>query len=68
MTDLGTLGGSDSYATSINDSGEVVGMVEVTTTATNFYDSHAFLFSHGGMTDLSLLDVVVAKGWDFFCR
>ena len=59
MTDLGTLGGNYSQAYAINDFGEVVGMS--TTTADG--DVHAFIFSHGVMTDLSLLAPVVATGW-----
>ncbi|TXI37936.1 MAG: DUF3466 family protein [Nitrosomonas sp.] len=58
MTDLGTLGGRDSRAYDINDSGEVVG---VAYTARG--ELHSFIFSHGGMTDLSLLTPVVAAGW-----
>ncbi|PTQ74708.1 putative secreted protein with PEP-CTERM sorting signal [Nitrosomonas oligotropha] len=58
MTDLGTLGGDYSEVTGINDSGEVVGQ---STTATG--EMHSFIFSHGGMTDLSLLAPVVAAGW-----
>ncbi len=58
MTDLGTLGGQNSNATGINDFGEVVGRAE---TADGEY--HAFLFSHGGLTNLNLLDVMVATGW-----
>ncbi|PTQ74710.1 putative secreted protein with PEP-CTERM sorting signal [Nitrosomonas oligotropha] len=58
MTDLGTLGGGWSWASGINDSGEVVGLAE---TADGGF--HAFIFSHGGMTDLSLLAPVVAAGW-----
>ena len=60
MTDLGTLGGYYSHANGINDSGEVVG---VATTATGEYQSHSFIFSHGGITDLSLLAPVVAAEW-----
>lgn len=59
MTDLGTLGGGkSSNATSINDSAEVIG-----TASAADGSHHAFLYSHGGMTDLSMLDVVVATGW-----
>ena len=54
MTDLGTLGGRDSFALGINDSGEAVGIAQ---TATGEW--HSFLYSHGGITDLS----VVAAGW-----
>ncbi len=58
MTDLGTLGGYHSGASGINDSGEVVGVAD-----TAHGESHSFIFSHGGMTDLSLLAPVVAAGW-----
>lgn len=58
MTNLGTLGGYWSYAYGINDSGEAVG---VANTAHGEY--HSFIFSHGGITDLSLLAPVVAAGW-----
>ncbi len=59
MTDLGTLGGKFSQSLAINDLGEVVG------TALTASDSrwHSFIYSHGGMTDLSLLAPVVAAGW-----
>jgi probable HAF family extracellular repeat protein len=58
MTNLGTLGGYFSDALSINDAGEAVGWAE-----TAGGDMHAFLYSHGGITNLSLLDVVIADGW-----
>ena len=50
MTDLGTLGGTDSSATAINDRGEIVGY---STTATS--DRHAFLWRRGEMIDLGTL-------------
>ena len=50
MTDLGTLGGKDSYATGINDLGQVVGWSD---TASG--EKHAFLYSDGNMTDLGTL-------------
>lgn len=59
MTDLGTLGGSFGFATDINDAGEVVGFASTT----NNSETHAFIFSHGGITDLSVLDAVIAGGW-----
>lgn len=60
ITNLGTLGGQgESRASAINDLGEVVG----TASALDSTERHAFIFSHGGMTDLSLLDPVVASGW-----
>ena len=58
ITDLGTLGGSYSSASGINDLGEVIGAAD-----TLSLDRHAFLYSHGGMTDLSLLDPVISSGW-----
>lgn len=58
MTDLGTLGGRDSSSNDINDSGEVIGWVR-----TADGTIHAFLYSHGGMTDLNLLEAVIASGW-----
>jgi probable HAF family extracellular repeat protein len=51
MNDLGTLGGSDSYANSINNSGQVVGYSY--TTGVRTY--HAFLYSGGLMNDLGTL-------------
>jgi probable HAF family extracellular repeat protein len=58
MKDLGTLGGFYSEAIDINDLGEVIGKAY---TADN--TNHSFLFSHGGITDLNLLDTVIAAGW-----
>ncbi len=59
MMDLGTLGGSFGFATDINNGGEVVGFAGIA----NNEATHAFLYSHGGITDLSLLDVVISEGW-----
>ncbi len=58
MIDLGTLGGNDGRASDVNDSGEAVGLAEIATE-----EDHSFIFSHGGITDLSLLTPVVAAGW-----
>lgn len=50
VTDLDTLGGSNSYATAVNSSGQVVGYAQ-----TGSGDDHAFLYSNGMMTDLGTL-------------
>jgi probable HAF family extracellular repeat protein len=50
LTDLGTLGGAESAATSLNNAGQVVGHA---TTYTG--ESHAFLFEHDRMRDLGTL-------------
>ncbi|TNY05830.1 DUF3466 family protein, partial [Escherichia coli] len=49
MNDLGTLGGSDSTARSINNTGQVVGYSSILDPRTN----HAFLYSNGVLKDLS---------------
>src|SRR6185437_17009058 len=53
LMDLGTLGGTEAAASSINDSGWVVGYASLTGDQV----SHAFLFANGQLQDLnSLLD------------
>jgi probable HAF family extracellular repeat protein len=49
-TDLGTLGGANSYGFGINDSGVVVGRSD-----TKSGRSHAFYFARGRMTDMGTL-------------
>lgn len=48
LIDLGTLGGSESFAYAINNSGSIVGEARTEGDA----DSHAFLYRKGSMTDL----------------
>jgi probable HAF family extracellular repeat protein len=57
ITDLGTLGGSNSWAYGINSAGQIVGDADTASGA-----DHAFLYSNGTMTDLnSLIDP--NSGW-----
>jgi probable HAF family extracellular repeat protein len=57
VTDLGTLGGSESIATAINASGEITGGA---TNASGSY--HAFLYKNGSMTDLGTLGGPSSQG------
>lgn len=58
INDLGTFGGKTSSSNAINNLGEVIGLAE-----TIAGDMNAFLYSHGGITNLSLLSTVVDQGW-----
>ncbi len=51
MTDLGTLGGSESRAMGINDSGQVVGHSEISGNSAQ----HTFIYDGTTMTDLGTL-------------
>ena len=57
MTDLGTLGGTNSNAYGINDSGQVVGMPTPPATPLQ----HAFLYSGSTMTDLGTLGGTISS-------
>src|SRR5437899_12569794 len=50
LQDLGTLGGSNAFATSINESGEVAGCAN-----TDSINQNAFLWQNGTMIDLGSL-------------
>src|SRR5262249_37880982 len=52
FTDLGTLGGAESSARSINDSGQIVGSADKPNTRV----PHPFLYSRGRMTELGRLN------------
>jgi probable HAF family extracellular repeat protein len=58
LTDLGTLGGSESRAYGINASGQVVGSSVVS----NNIVTHAFLYSGGDLVDLNTL-IDPGLGW-----
>lgn len=49
LTDIGTLGGSETFADSINDLGQVVGMSRLAGDS----DTHAFFYNNGVMQDLA---------------
>lgn len=61
MINLGTFGGHSSISRAINDNGEVIG--DSFLGDGTFPGIHSFLYSHGGVTDLSTLDVVLSAGW-----
>jgi probable HAF family extracellular repeat protein len=58
MTDLGTLGGSDSFPEDINEIGQVVGNA-----ATATGSSHAFVWQNGTLTDLNSV-LPANSGWE----
>jgi probable HAF family extracellular repeat protein len=51
MSDLGTLGGVNSYGYAVNSSDQVVGKSQTS----NGSEYHAFLYSNGQMVDLNTL-------------
>ena len=59
VTDLGTLGGNASWASGINDAGQIFGVVEYSP-----FSYHAFLWENGVMTDLGGLDGGSSMGVD----
>jgi probable HAF family extracellular repeat protein len=59
ITDLGTLGGRESYANAINASGEIAGTSE---TSAGF--EHAFVYRMGAMQDLGTLGGFNSSGSD----
>jgi probable HAF family extracellular repeat protein len=56
MMDLGTLGGDNSYASGINDAGQIVGVSDsAEIDQYGDHPQHAFLWQNGVMTDLGTL-------------
>jgi probable HAF family extracellular repeat protein len=67
MQDLGTLGGLESGATAINNSGQVVGFAEIvdnTDPSDPYYWPHAFLWQDGSLQDLGTLSGQVSYATD----
>jgi len=60
MTDLGTLGGSQSHAEAINNAGQVVGY----STASEHGPQRPFLWEEGVMRDLGTLGGASGLAWD----
>src|SRR5688572_24305197 len=56
ITDLGTLGGRVTVAYGVNDAGQVVGY------STTAFQTHAFLWQNGQMTDLGTLNLGAHTG------
>jgi probable HAF family extracellular repeat protein len=66
MTDLGTLGGTDSWAIAINRSGEVVGQADTATGEDNFAAPYGYSQPTGKKTPplkMIDLDTTVLAGW-----
>ena len=51
ITDLGTLGGRMTFAYDVNDAAQVVGY------STTAFNTHAFLWQNGQMTDLGTVNL-----------
>ena len=59
LVNLGSLGGTYGYVGGINSSGEVIGGSNLA----NNTAEHAFLFSHGKMTDLGILGGSISQAY-----
>lgn len=56
ITDLGTLGGKVTFAYDLNDAAQVVGY------STTSFNTHAFLWQNGQMTDLGTVNLGTHTG------
>jgi probable HAF family extracellular repeat protein len=63
ITELGTLGGSFSFAYGVNDEAEVVG----TSNVPGADNAHAFLYRDGRMWDLNDPADAASRGWILSC-
>jgi probable HAF family extracellular repeat protein len=61
-TDLGTLGGYNSFGTGINNLAQVTGSAELAADSSGVYGTHAFLYDKGHMTDLGTLGGLSSHG------
>jgi len=61
MIDLGTLGGTNGYPLSMNNSGQVVGVSDLA--ADQNLHQHAFLWDQGTMKDLGTLGGTFSEAW-----
>ncbi len=60
LTDLGTLGGTESFAYVINDNEQIIGVSRMPGDAEN----HIFLYEKGSLTDISQVYGIVAGSWE----
>ena len=68
ITDLGSIGGRGSWALSINNNGQIVGISNATIPGTEFTSNRGFLYENGSLIDLGSLGPYCSLARDeFFC-